>query len=318
MIFKNKKIVLFALIVLLIFSLTACKSENVSVTIQDMNTQTVVNVPLGSTVAQVLEEAEISISDKDKISIPTDAAVKGNEEITISRYAQVKLNYRGKIKTVSVVGGTVAQAIKRSGIKLTPNEVVNYDKNAFVTDGMEIIITKCINVSLTVDGKTETFLVQPCKVEDFLAEKNIKIGKNDIVIPKMTAKMSSDTQLTVKRVTTKTITETQSIKYETVYKSSSSLPAGTSKISQKGKNGRKKVKCAVTYVDGKEDKRKILEETVIEKPVSEIVVRSSKKKENKNGKKTIVSKQSVPDCDGSGHGYYVITWSDGSVTYEEY
>lgn len=78
------------------------------------------------------------------------------------------------------------------------------------------------------------------------------------------------------------------------------------------------MKCAVTYVDGKEDKRKILEETVIEKPVSEIVVRSSKKKENKNGKKTIVSKQSVPDCDGSGHGYYVITWSDGSVTYEEY
>lgn len=38
----------------------------------------------------------------------------------------------------------------------------------------------------------------------------------------------------------------------------------------------------------------------------------------KSAKKTIVSKQSVPDCDGSGHGYYVITWSDGSVTYEEY
>ena len=34
--------------------------------------------------------------------------------------------------------------------------------------------------------------------------------------------------------------------------------------------------------------------------------------------KTEVSRQAYDDCDGSGHGYYEITWSDGSVTYEEY
>ena len=34
--------------------------------------------------------------------------------------------------------------------------------------------------------------------------------------------------------------------------------------------------------------------------------------------KTEVSRQAYDDCDGSGHGYYEITWSDGSVTYQEY
>lgn len=34
--------------------------------------------------------------------------------------------------------------------------------------------------------------------------------------------------------------------------------------------------------------------------------------------KTEVSRQAYDDCDGSGHGYYEITWSDGSVTYENY
>ena len=34
--------------------------------------------------------------------------------------------------------------------------------------------------------------------------------------------------------------------------------------------------------------------------------------------KTVVSKQAVYDCDGSGHGYYVIKWSDGTETYEEF
>lgn len=33
---------------------------------------------------------------------------------------------------------------------------------------------------------------------------------------------------------------------------------------------------------------------------------------------TEVSRQKYDDCDGSGHGYYEITWSDGSVTYENY
>ncbi|MDO4277099.1 MAG: hypothetical protein Q4D16_25850 [Eubacteriales bacterium] len=31
-----------------------------------------------------------------------------------------------------------------------------------------------------------------------------------------------------------------------------------------------------------------------------------------------VSRQQFDDCDGSGHGYYEITYSDGSVAYEEY
>ena len=34
--------------------------------------------------------------------------------------------------------------------------------------------------------------------------------------------------------------------------------------------------------------------------------------------KTEVSRQAYDDCDGSGHGYYDINWSDGSVTYENY
>ena len=36
------------------------------------------------------------------------------------------------------------------------------------------------------------------------------------------------------------------------------------------------------------------------------------------GGKTEVSRQGYDDCDGSGHGYYEITYSDGSTAIEEY
>lgn len=34
--------------------------------------------------------------------------------------------------------------------------------------------------------------------------------------------------------------------------------------------------------------------------------------------KTVVSRQAYDDCDGSGHGYYEIVYSDGSIAYEDY
>ena len=37
-----------------------------------------------------------------------------------------------------------------------------------------------------------------------------------------------------------------------------------------------------------------------------------------SGAKSEVKRQKFDDCDGSGHGYYEITYSDGSTSYEEY
>lgn len=37
-----------------------------------------------------------------------------------------------------------------------------------------------------------------------------------------------------------------------------------------------------------------------------------------SGEVTEIGREAFDDCDGSGHGYYEITYSDGSVSYEEY
>ena len=68
----------------------------------------------------------------------------------------------------------------------------------------------------------------------------------------------------------------------------------------------------ITYVDGKEDHRKAVSEKMLKEPVSQVVTKGTKQR------RRIVSKQKVEDCDGSGHGYYIITWSDGKVEYQDY
>lgn len=45
---------------------------------------------------------------------------------------------------------------------------------------------------------------------------------------------------------------------------------------------------------------------------------SSSSSSGKSSGKTVVSKTKVPNCSGDGHGYYEITYSDGSTSYQEY
>jgi uncharacterized protein YabE (DUF348 family) len=79
-----------------------------------------------------------------------------------------------------------------------------------------------------------------------------------------------------------------------------------------GVEGEKEVTYQVTYVDGKEESRKAVSEKVIKEPVDRVVTQGTMQR------RRVVSQQKVEDCDGSGHGYYIITWSDGTVEYKDY
>ena len=69
--------------------------------------------------------------------------------------------------------------------------------------------------------------------------------------------------------------------------------------------------------------KEVVEEKVIQEAVNEIVTYGTKTAAaapapGESSGKTVVSKQEVLDCDGSGHGYYDITYSDGSHEYIEF
>ena len=130
------------------------------------------------------------------------------------------------------------------------------------------------------------------------------------------------------------------------------MDEGSSQVAQKGEKGEKEVVYTVKYVDGKEISREKKSEKITKQPVKEIITygtkaeaaeedndsdnntgnnnannnsgssssanQESQSSESSGGGKTVVSKTPVYDCDGSGHGYYEIVYSDGSTAYEEF
>lgn len=248
-------------------------------------------------------------------------------------------------KTVELVGGTVEDAVKKAGFKLDDSVSCDADKASYLKDGMTITLTNSIEVSLTVDGKTTKCKTQAETVKAFLEEQKVNLGKDDEVSPKLDEKIKEGSKVVVKRVEYKTKTEKVSVDYKTEEQESNSLASGETQVTQEGVKGEKTVTYKVKYVDGKEKSKEKVSEKVTKEPVNKIVTvgtavqssaveaphqsqqtqQSQKPQQSSSAQssqasqgKTVVSKQAVYDCDGSGHGYYVIKWSDGTETYENF
>lgn len=312
-----KKILTSGLAVFFLMGLCAC--GKVTVQINDGGVVTELEVSSSKTVEQALEEGEIALNEGDEVSPASDTKVSEAQEIVISRKNTVSLSMDGKTREVEMVGGTVGDLLEQEKITLGEKQHVNYALDEYLTDGMEIKVSYSFSIEVQCDGKTYSQDMEAETVGDVLKELNITPGKDDRVTPAVTEVVTEGMKIVVNRVTFDTVVETEETEYETVYEDDSSMAKGQEEVSVKGENGQKEVTYKVTYVDGVEESREVVSETVTKEPINKVVKVGTKESSSSGGSgREIVSKKAFYDCDGSGHGYYEITYSDGSVEYEEF
>ena len=343
---------LVMVVCLLASLMVACGGKEVTLEINDMGTKTEATTSTDKTVKQTLEAAEIELGEKDETEPALDTKITEDlEEIQIKRFVTVTVVYGDEKKEVELVGGTVADAVKEAGFKTEEGVTPDVPETDYLKDGMTINLVKAMNVELTVDGKTDKYATHAATVKDFLDEQKVKLGENDEVSEKLDAKIKDGMKIVVKRVEYKEEKKTEEVDYETEEKYSDSLASGTSEVTQEGVKGEKEVTYKVKYVDGKEDSREKLSETVTKKPVNKIVTYGSASDDSgsddsgsgdsgsggsgantsnndsgsggsgsasQSGGRTEVSRTQYPDCDGSGHGYYHVVYSDGTTEDIEY
>lgn len=313
---KNKWILTGIWIALSVFpavALTGCGEKKMQVLITEGRAETRVEAAEGQTVEELLRQAEITVNGDDVI-VPglEERVTKEHPQIQISRCAKVKLVEGEKVFEMELTGGKVSDVLAQFGVTVEEHDYLNHDQGAYVTDGMEICVVHRLAVTLNIDGEVREYLTKAEDVEGFLEEQNIALDKKDRVKPERTTGLKEGERITVERVSVKEIVEKEAVAFETEVEYSNSMYSDETVEKTPGIEGEKEVTYQVTYVDGKEESRKAVSEKILKEPVNQVVTQGTKKR------RRIVSRQQVPDCDGSGHGYYIITWSDGTVEYQDY
>ncbi len=146
-----------------------------------------------------------------------------------------------------------------------------YEGDTLKTENHNIYIDRAVYVTVIADGQQVCYKTAKGTVKDVVLAGGFDIADADIVTPSRFTKVTENTTVTIERVKTATITETETIKYDTKKIKDSSLYEGQTEVKTKGVNGKTEHTYSVTYIDGKETSRTLISSEVVTEAVTEVI-----------------------------------------------
>ena len=187
--------------------------------------------------------------------------------------------------TVSINEVTVLEdgiEIDRFHAILTDEEALLKKADLTLGDGDEITVSedgeqvtlsiaRAFPINIEADGESVTVMLAGGTVADALEKANLTCGEADRLNHEATAPLTREMTITLDRVTTGQVVETEAIDFETKKIETNDLYVGQTEVQQEGVKGEKKLTYNVTYVNGKESGRELISEEVTKEPVEKIV-----------------------------------------------
>ena len=169
-----------------------------------------------------------------------------------------------------------SEMIESSNIKIYPEDKVKFFPDPSMELGSKIYIFRA-NPITVIEGKRKTvYRTWKTNVEDFLVENQIELADKDQISVDLDSQLSKEQKITIIRVAETTITKNSDIEFETIDKNDDQLLRGKTRVGQEGKLGKREKKYLVRREDGIEVSRKLISDTVVEKPQTKIVYHGTK------------------------------------------
>jgi hypothetical protein len=126
-------------------------------------------------------------------------------------------------------------------------------------------------VQLTVDGATQELATSASTVRDVLLEEGVVLGPHDRLSVPLEDEVVDGLAVEVTRVVAEMRTETVALPFETVREEDPDLLEGREVVATQGQEGIRTVGYEAYLVDGVEVDRRVVVETVVSEPVTQVV-----------------------------------------------
>lgn len=186
-------------------------------------------------------------------------------------HRDITINDNGKNYHVKIIAGNVEKALKKTGIKINKDDLVEPTLKAPIKQGMTIKITRAFPVKVIADGNQIQMMTPYNMVGQILKNKQIKLGELDRVEPPLDTKVEKDATIKVIRVSVRNETKEEEVAYSIEKRDDNSMQKGQTKIIQQGQKGLANVTMKITCEDGKEVKREVINRQVTKNVVNSIV-----------------------------------------------
>jgi hypothetical protein len=193
------------------------------------------------------------------------------------------LNYAGKLQMVSIDDngfkfeiltreGTVGDILKKEKINLGERDKISLalEKKAYF--GLNIEIRRAALIKIKADGKSEEDYVWGRTVKNVLREKNITLSRLDKTEPNLNAAIGNGETIIVTRINVEEKIEKKEIDFKIIIKEDKKMGWREKKIETKGEKGEWEIKYKITYKDGREISREILDKKKTKEPITQVEI----------------------------------------------
>jgi len=208
--------------------------------------------------------------------------VVGGASIALDQYVKdssihVTLVDRGYSVEVVTLPITVDALLDRYGIALGEGDEIEPNIETYLTKDTEVRITRAMMVRILADGSEKAVYLTKGTVQDCLKEAGVTVREMDLLSHPMDQKIYPGMAIQVTRMDQEMVVESEPIPYQVITRENNNLDEGVERVVQEGKQGELQRKILLTYRDGKEIDRTVVEEFVAVKPEDRIIERGTVK-----------------------------------------
>jgi len=200
-----------------------------------------------------------------------------------------KLSFENIEKTITLMenntiystrtkASTIEEMLTEKSLALEPNDQIIPESDSPVFPGLRVEIRRAFKINIAVDGKEIEIATRAKNISQVIAENDIILSKLDRISPSLKSPVFQNQKIIITRINEEEKTIQEEIDFKTTTKTDSKLGWREEKIEQKGKPGLIEINYKITYKNGKEISRIVLEKNVLEDPTTEIITKGTKVK----------------------------------------
>ncbi|WP_286197915.1 G5 and 3D domain-containing protein [Bacillus sp. ISL-34] len=224
-----------------------------------------------ATVNDMLEDLEITVQAADYVHPSRATKVDDDLEVVWEPAQKIVMVQDGKTEEVWSTADTVDELLKDQDLSVKEQDKITPSKNTKLKANMEVAIDKAFSLKLVVGGDEKQVWSTSTTVADFLKQQGVKLNDLDRVEPELTEKVEAENTVNVVRIEKVTDVVEEPVDFAVITKKDDSLSKGKEKIVKEGKDGLISKKYEVVKENGKEVKRELLSEKVVNKKQDKVV-----------------------------------------------
>jgi resuscitation-promoting factor RpfB len=229
------------------------------------------------TVGGLLQKLHLKLGEGDVVE-PAAETVIDQDDFRINIYRAVPVQVvDGSQRTFAFSAAKTPRAIAvAAGSQLYPEDHVNTDPvQDFLRTGAigeQVVIDRATPIEVDLYGSPVVLRTHATTVSELIKEKNIKLIKNDQVVPAREAPIVPGQKVSFIRtgIKVQTITEVIPMPVQTI--PDATLAYGTTAVRQQGSPGEQVVTYEVSLTNNVETGRKVIQKVVNKEPVQHIAV----------------------------------------------